>query len=140
MTPALNAARTAFTCPRVSGIAAVLAGRCWVGLPGGLACFGIGSDEAGGVFVARASVMGMGLPRRLASSVAARSNQSNSRSSRYRMALGKSFGRTVRRGGRLVQRDYRGLFYSPMRHFFAFPSNKFWLQRLVVCTRRLLDA
>ena len=32
------------------------------------------------------------------------------------------------------------LFYSPMRHFFAFPSNKFWLQGLVVSTRRLLDA
>ena len=34
----------------------------------------------------------------------------------------------------------QGLFYSPMRHFFAFPSNKFWLQRLVLSTWRLLDA
>ena len=46
--------------------------------------------------------MGMSLPRRLASSGATRSNQSSSRSSRYRMAFGKSFGRTVRRGGRPV--------------------------------------
>jgi len=30
------------------------------------------------------------------------------------------------------------MFYSPLRHFFAFPSNKFWLQGLVLSTRRLL--
>ena len=49
------------------------------------------------MFVGLASVIGIGLPRRLASWVAARSNQSSSWSSRYRMALGKSFGRAVRR-------------------------------------------
>jgi hypothetical protein len=32
------------------------------------------------------------------------------------------------------------LFHSPMRHFLPFLSNKFWLQRLVVSTWRLLDA
>jgi hypothetical protein len=52
------------------------------------------------VFVGLASVIGIGLPRRLASWIAVRSSQSSSRSSRFRMALGKSFGRTVRRGGR----------------------------------------
>ena len=52
------------------------------------------------MFVGLASAIGIGLPRRLASSAAARSNQYSSRSSRYRMALGKSFGRTVRREGR----------------------------------------
>jgi hypothetical protein len=47
-----------------------------------------------------ASVIGIALPRRLVSSVATRSNQSSSRSSRYRMAFGKSFGRAVRREDR----------------------------------------
>jgi hypothetical protein len=52
------------------------------------------------VFVGLASDIGIALPRRLVSSVATRSNQSSSRSSRYRMALGKSFGRAVLREGR----------------------------------------
>jgi hypothetical protein len=52
------------------------------------------------VFVGLTSAIGIALPRRLASSVAARSNQSNSRSSRYRMALGKSLGRAALREGR----------------------------------------
>jgi hypothetical protein len=43
--------------------------------------------------------MGMGLPRRFASWIAARSSQSSSWSSRYRMAFGKSLGRAVRREG-----------------------------------------
>ena len=54
------------------------------------------------MFVGLASAIGIGLPRRLASSVATRSNQSSSRSSRYRMAFGKSLGRAVRREGRPV--------------------------------------
>lgn len=52
------------------------------------------------MFVGLASVIGNGLPRRLASWVATRSNQSSSRSSRNRMALGKSLGRTALREGR----------------------------------------
>ena len=52
------------------------------------------------MFVGLASAIGIGLPRRLASSVAARSSQSSSRSSRYRMAFGKSLGRAVLREGR----------------------------------------
>ena len=59
----------------------------------------IGSDEAAGVFAGLASAIGIGLPRRLASSVATRSNQSNCWSSRYRMAFGKSLGRAVLREG-----------------------------------------
>ena len=54
------------------------------------------------MFVGLASAIGIALPRRLASSVATRSNQSSSRSSRYRMAPAKSFGRAVRREGRPV--------------------------------------
>ena len=61
------------------------------------------------MFVGLASVIGIGLPRRLASSVAARSNQSSSWSSRYRMAFGKSFGRAVRRGGRPGHRICRSV-------------------------------
>jgi hypothetical protein len=52
------------------------------------------------VFVGLASGIGIGLPRRLVSSVAARSSQSSSWSSRYRMAFGKSLGRAVLREGR----------------------------------------
>jgi hypothetical protein len=44
--------------------------------------------------------MGVGLPRRFASWIAVRSNQSSSWSSRYRMAFGKSLGRAVLREGR----------------------------------------
>jgi hypothetical protein len=51
------------------------------------------------VFVGLASAIGIGLPRRLVSSVAARSSQSSSWSSRYRMAFGKSLGRAVLREG-----------------------------------------
>ena len=50
--------------------------------------------------VGLASAIGIGLPRRLVSSVAARSSRSSSWSSRYRMAFGKSLGRAVLREGR----------------------------------------
>jgi len=52
------------------------------------------------VFVGLASGIGIGLPRRFASSVATRSNQSSSWSSRYQMAFGKSLGRAGLREGR----------------------------------------
>jgi hypothetical protein len=67
VTPALNAARTAFTWPRVNATAATPIFCLYIGPPDGLACSGIGRDEAPGVLVGGATVVGIGLPRRLAS-------------------------------------------------------------------------
>jgi hypothetical protein len=97
VTPALNAARTAFICPRVSGVAAVLDGRCWVGLPVGRGCFGDGSTEPGSIFVGVPGA-GITLPRRPASSIAAWRSRSRSPLLRYLMAVGESLGRAGRRG------------------------------------------
>jgi hypothetical protein len=66
-----------------------------VGLSGDLGCLEV-------MLVDAAPPTGNGLPRRFASWIAVRSSQSSSVSSRYCIALGKSFGRTSRRKGRLV--------------------------------------
>jgi hypothetical protein len=87
VTPALNAARTAFTRPCDNGTA------IWVGL------------SIKGRFFIRASepaTLAGSFPRRLASSVVTRRSRSNSWSSRYFMPLAKPLGRIDRREGRAV--------------------------------------
>jgi hypothetical protein len=108
VTPALKAACTAFICPRVSGVAAVLDGRCLVGLLVGRACFGFGSTEPGSIFVGASRLSGS-LPRRLGSSVAARSSRSRSPLLRYLMAVGKSLGRVGRGRGPFLFRSVASL-------------------------------
>ena len=67
VTPALNAARTAFTWPRVNATVATPVFCLCIRLPGDAACFEISRDEAAGVLVGSATGTGIGLPRRLAS-------------------------------------------------------------------------
>ena len=87
VTPALNAARTAFTRPCDNGTA------IWVGL------------SIKGRFFIRASepaTLAGSFPRRLASSVVTRRSRSNSWSLRYFMPLAKPLGRIDWREGRAV--------------------------------------
>jgi hypothetical protein len=70
VTPAMKAARTAFTCPRVSEV-----GTCWPCPLVFLICrrsFGEGLPELAPMFAMLSSSFGASLPRRLASSVVAR--------------------------------------------------------------------
>lgn len=84
VTPALNAARTAFTCPRVSECGVVSA-RLWRRL---------------------SANTGVCLPRRFCSVRTAVSSRSKSRSSRCLIALGKSLGKTCRCNGELADEDF----------------------------------
>jgi hypothetical protein len=84
--PALSAARTALTCPRVNETFPNSA--CRLSLDDD--CFGTGSSVEFG------RTLGSNLPRRFASSTEAVMSRSSSLSERYLTALGRSLGRTCR--------------------------------------------
>jgi hypothetical protein len=84
--PALSAARTALTCPRVNETFATLACRLCLDDD----CFAAGS------FVGFGWALGGNLPRRFASWTDAVMSRSSSVSVRYLTALGRSLGRTWR--------------------------------------------
>ena len=97
--PALKAARTAFTCPRVNETSATWACRR-LSLDGDR--FGAGSGRTFNRWCKvckSASTAGGNLPRRFISSRVAPHIKSNSLSLKCLTALGKSFGKTCRCGG-----------------------------------------